>query len=67
MSRIEEDIKKQQDKGDLLPPNMVIGDLKHVVVREGKESEFESLFRELAIKAKEYDKDVLLSSLCNLN
>ena len=58
MSKIREDIKKQQDKGDLLPPNKVIGDLKHVIVMEGKEQEFESLFKELATKAKEYDKGV---------
>ena len=58
MSTIAEDIKKQQDKGDLLPPDKIIGDLKHVIVKEGKESEFESLFRELATKAKEHDKGV---------
>lgn len=58
MLTIADDIKKQQDKGDLLPPNVVIGDLKHVVVKEGKEAEFESLFRELATKAKAYDKGV---------
>jgi quinol monooxygenase YgiN len=55
---IAKDIKKQQDRGDLLPPDRVIGDLKHVVVKEGKESEFESLFRELAARAKEHDKGV---------
>jgi quinol monooxygenase YgiN len=58
MPTIVEDIKKQQDKGDLLPPDKIIGDLKHVIVKEGKESEFESLFRELATKAKEHDKGV---------
>jgi quinol monooxygenase YgiN len=58
MSSIAGDIRKQQDKADLLPANVVIGDLKHVIVKEGKESEFESLFRELTTKAKAYDKGV---------
>lgn len=58
MSTIAEDIRKQQDKGDMLPPAKVIGDLKHVIVKEGKESEFESLFRALATKAKAHDKGV---------
>jgi len=58
MSSIAEDIKKQQDKGDLPPQDKIVGDLKHVVIKEGKESEFESLFRELATKAKEHDKGV---------
>ena len=58
MSIIHEDIKKQQERGNLLPPNKVIGDLKHVIVKEGKEAEFESLFRELATKAKEHDTGV---------
>lgn len=58
MSSIAGDIRKQQDKADLLPANVVIGDLKHVIVKEGKEEEFESLFRELATKAKAYDKGV---------
>jgi quinol monooxygenase YgiN len=58
MSSIAGDIRKQQDKADLLPANVVIGDLKRVVVQEGKEAEFESLFRELATKAKAYDKGV---------
>lgn len=58
MSKIREDIKKQQDRGDLLPPNKVIGDLKHVIVKAGKEKEFESLFNELATKAKEHDSGV---------
>jgi hypothetical protein len=34
MTTIAEDIKKQQDKGDLLPPDKIIGDLKHVIVNE---------------------------------
>ena len=58
MPTIAEDIKKQQDKGDLLPPDRVIGDLKHIIVKEGKEKEFERLFRELAAKAKQHDKGV---------
>ncbi|HKU50025.1 MAG TPA: antibiotic biosynthesis monooxygenase [Nitrososphaera sp.] len=57
-SSIPEDIRKQQDKGDQLPANVVIGDLKRVVVKEGKEAEFESLFRELAAKAKAHDRGV---------
>ncbi|WP_415281455.1 putative quinol monooxygenase [Candidatus Nitrososphaera sp. FF02] len=58
MSTVAEDIKKLQDTANLLPPDEVIGDLKHVVVKEGKEREFESLFRELAAKAKAHDKGV---------
>lgn len=37
---------------------MVIGDLNYVIVREGREREFESLFKELATKAKSYDQGV---------
>ena len=55
-STIAEDIKKVIDMGDLLPANVVIGGLKHVTVVEGKENEFESLFKELAVKVRKHDK-----------
>ena len=55
-STITEDIKKVIDMGDLLPENVVIGGLKHVTVVEGKENEFESLFKELAVKVRKHDK-----------
>lgn len=58
MSSIAGDIRKQQDKADLLPAHAVIGDLKRVIVKEGREKKFESLFSELAPKAKAYDKGV---------
>lgn len=53
---IAEDIKKVIDMGDSLPPNVVIGGLKNVTVMEGKEAEFESLFKELAVKVRKHDK-----------
>jgi quinol monooxygenase YgiN len=55
-STITEDIKQVIDMGDLLPANVVIGGLKHVTVVEGKENEFESLFKELAVKVRKHDK-----------
>ena len=55
-STITEDIKKVIDIGDSLPANVVIGGLKHVTIVEGKENEFESLFKELAIEVKKHDK-----------
>ncbi len=55
-STIAEDIKKVIDMGDLLPSNVVIGGLKHVTVVEGKEGEFESLFKELAAEVRKQDK-----------
>lgn len=58
MPTIAEDIKKLQDIGDSLPPDEVIGDLKLVTVKEGKEAECELLFRELAAKVKEHEKGV---------
>ena len=55
-STIAEDIKKVIDMGDSLPSNVVIGGLKHVTVVEGKENEFESLFKELAAEVRKHDK-----------
>lgn len=51
-----EDIKKVVEMGESLPSNKVIGGLKRVTVKQGKENEFESLCRELASKVREYDK-----------
>jgi hypothetical protein len=56
MSTIPEDIKKAIDMGDSLPPNVVTGGLKHVTVVEGKENEFVSLFKELAVEVRKHDK-----------
>lgn len=50
---ITEDIKKMIDMGESLPPDKIVGGLKSVTVLEGKESEFESLFTELA-KIRDY-------------
>jgi hypothetical protein len=52
------DIEKVIDKVESLPSpgNVAVGGLKHVIVKEGKENEFESLFRELASKVREHDK-----------
>jgi quinol monooxygenase YgiN len=58
VSSIANDIKKLQDRANSLPPDKVIGDLKYVVVREGKEKECESLFRELADKVRTLEKGV---------
>ena len=58
MSSIDNDIKKLQDRANALPPDRVIGDLKHVVVKAGKEKECESLFRELVDKVKALEKGV---------
>jgi hypothetical protein len=43
MTTIADDIKRAIDGGESLSPNKVVGGLKHVVVMEGKENEFESL------------------------
>ena len=40
--------------GESLPPDKIVGGLKSVTVLEGKESEFESLFTELAAKVRDY-------------
>ena len=49
MTTIAEEIKKTIDMGESLPPDKVVGGIKHVTVMEGKENEFESLFTELAV------------------
>jgi quinol monooxygenase YgiN len=41
----------------LLPSDKIVGGLKSVTVLEGKESEFESLFIELAEKVRDHDKE----------
>ena len=56
MSKMVEDIKKVIDMGDPLPPNVVIGGLKCVNIVEGKEDEFESLFKELPVEVRKQDK-----------
>lgn len=53
---IAKDIKKVIDMGDSLPPAKIVGGLKHVTVMEGKENEFESLFRELVTEVRKHDK-----------
>ena len=62
-STIAEDIKKVIDMGDSRPSNVVIGGLKPVTVLEGKENEFESLFKELAVKVRKHDKRCNYSDL----
>lgn len=56
MTTIAEDIKKVVDMGESLPPDKIVGGLKHVTVIEGKENEFESLFRELVTEVRKHDK-----------
>jgi quinol monooxygenase YgiN len=56
MTTITEDINKVIDMNEILPPKNVVGGLKSVTIMEGKENEFESLFRELAVKVRDYDK-----------
>lgn len=52
MTTIAEDIKNVIDMGDSLPPDKIVGGLKHVTVTEGKENEFELLFRELVTEVR---------------
>ncbi len=56
MTKISDGIKKVIDMGESMPPNVTIGGLKHITVKEGNEKEFEYLFRELASKVLENDK-----------
>jgi quinol monooxygenase YgiN len=56
MTTIADDIKRVIDSGESLSPNKILGGLKHVIVMEGKENEFESLYRELAAEVRKYDK-----------
>jgi alpha-galactosidase/6-phospho-beta-glucosidase family protein len=53
----EEDINKVVDMGESLSPNKIVGGINHATVKQGRENEFESLFRELAAKVREHDKD----------
>ena len=53
---VAKEIKKVIDMGESLPPDKIVGGLKHVTVMEGKENEFESLFRELAREVRKHDK-----------
>ena len=57
MTTITEDIEKVIDMGESLPPDTIVGGIKSVTVMEGKENEFESLFRELTVKVREHDKE----------
>ena len=41
-----------------------MGGLKSVTVMEGKENEFESLFRKLAAKVRDHDKKCYYYDLC---
>jgi hypothetical protein len=56
MTSVAEDIKKVVDMGESLPPNKIVGGIKRAIVKQGRENEFESLFRELAAKVREHDK-----------
>jgi hypothetical protein len=56
MTTIADDIKRVIDRGESLSPNKVLGGLKHVIVMEEKENEFESLYRELAAEVRKHDK-----------
>jgi quinol monooxygenase YgiN len=56
MTTIAEDIKNVIDMGESLSSDKVVGGLKSITVMEGKENEFESLFRELVTKVRESDR-----------
>jgi quinol monooxygenase YgiN len=57
MKTIAEDIERVIDLGESLPPDKIVGGLKHITVLEGKENEFESLFRELAVEVRKHNKE----------
>lgn len=52
------------DMGKSLPPDKIVGGLKSVTAMEGKENEFESLFRKLAAKVIDHDKKCYYYDLC---
>ncbi len=56
MTIIANDIEKVVDMGELLPLDRIIGGLKRVIVKQGKENEFESLFSDLVSRVLEHDK-----------
>lgn len=56
MTTIAKDIEKIIDIGDLLPSGKLVGGLKRVIVKQGMENEFESLFTELVAKVRVHDK-----------
>lgn len=58
MTTIEEAIKRVIDTGRSLPPNKVVGGLKHITVIEGKENEFESLYIKLLAEVRNHDKGI---------
>ena len=60
MTTVTQDIKKVIDMGESLPPDKLVEGLKHVIVMEGKENEFESLFGELVTKVRKHDKGMQL-------
>lgn len=64
MTTIAKDIEKVIDMGESLPPDKVVGGLKHVTVVEGKENEFESLFKELVTEVRKHDKGCNYYDLC---
>ena len=67
MTTIAEEIKKTIDMGESLPPDKVVGCIKHVTVMEGKENEFESLFKELAVTIRDHDKECNYYDFINPN
>lgn len=52
MTTITEDIEKVIDMSDLLPPDKIVGGLKHITVSKGKENEFEAIFKECCMTGK---------------
>jgi hypothetical protein len=67
MKTIAEDIEKVIDLGESLPPDKIVGGLKHITVLEGKENEFESLFRELAAEIRKHIKNAITTTFTSLS
>jgi hypothetical protein len=67
MTVFKEEIKEVVDMGELLPSDKMVGGLKTVIVLEGKENEFESLFIELAAKVRDHDKNAIIMTFINPN
>ncbi len=54
MTSIANDIEKVVDWD--LPLDRIIGGLKRIIVKQGKENEFESLFTDLVARVRKHDK-----------
>ena len=55
---IEHVLKRHKGAAEFLPGNEIVGDLKVIIVRQGREKEFETLFRQFATKVKKLDDGI---------